>query len=91
MLPTPIRCSTAPIRNVRAITQEINPFLHNLIFQYTNPLHFETEPLSIHTIPLSREHLDSYLFFYIRYRTFEIAPSQAQFQVIFNSVENVNT
>ena len=52
MLPTPFECSTAPTRNVHAITQDINPFLHILIFQYTNPLSFETEPLSIHTIPL---------------------------------------
>ena len=88
MLPTPFRCSTATIRNVRAITQDINPFLHNLIFQYTNPLPSETETHSIHTIPLLREHLASYLY-YIRYRTYEITPSQAQFQV--NSVENVNT
>ena len=58
-------------------------FLHNLIFQYTNPLPFETEPHSIHTIPLLRAHLDSYLY-YIRYRTYEITPSQTQFQVIFN-------
>ena len=46
--------------------------------------------LSIHTIPLLRERLDSY-HDYIRYRTYEITPSQTQFQVIFNSVENVNT
>ena len=65
-------------------------FLHNIIFQYTNPLPFETEPHSIHSIPLRREHLDSYPY-YIRYRTFEITPSQAQFQIIFISVENVNT
>ena len=61
MLPTPFRCSTAPIRNVRAITQDVKFFLHNLIFQYTNPLPVETEPHSIHTILLFREHLDSYL------------------------------
>ena len=53
----------------------------NLIFQYTNPLPFETEPHSIHTIPLLREHVDSFLY-YIRFRTYEITPSQAQFQVI---------
>ena len=70
MLRTPFRCSTAPIRNVRAITHDINPLLHNLIFQYTNPLPFETEPHFLHTIPLLREHLDSYLY-YIRYRTYE--------------------
>ena len=42
----------------------------------------------MHTIPLLREHLDSYLY-YIRYKTYEKTPSQTQFQVIFNSVENV--
>ena len=62
MLPTPFQCITAPTCNVRSITQDINPFLRNLIFQYTNPLPFETEPHSIHTKPLLREHLDSYLY-----------------------------
>ena len=84
MLPTPFQCSTAPNRNVPAIIQDINPFSH--IFQYTNPLPFETEPHPLHTIPLLREHLDSYIY-YIRYRTYESTPSQAQFQVIFNSVK----
>ena len=51
---------------------------------------FETEHHSIQTIPLLREHLDSYLY-YIQYKTYEITPSQTQFQIIFNSVENVNT
>ena len=63
---------------------------HNLIFQYTNPLPFENEHHSIHTKPLLREHPDSYLYF-IRYRTYEITPSQTQFQVLFHSVGNVNT
>ena len=69
MLPTPLQCSTAPTRNVRSITQDISPFLQNLIFQNTNPLPFETEPHSIHTIRLLREHLDSYLY-YIRSKTY---------------------
>ena len=73
MLPTPFQYSTAPTRNVRSITQDINHFLQNIIFQYTNPLPFETEPHSIHTIPLLRGHLDSYLY-YIRYKTYEITP-----------------
>ena len=90
MLPTTFRCSTAPKRNVRAITQDISPFLYNLIFQYTNPLLFETEPHSLHTIRLLREHLDFYLY-YINYRTYEITPSQTQSQVILKSVENVIT
>ena len=66
MLRTPFQWSTAPTRNVRSITQDINPFLQNRIFQYTNPLPFGTEPHSIHTIPLLGEHLDSNLY-YIRY------------------------
>ena len=65
-------------------------FLQNRIFHYRNPLRFETEPYSIHTIPLLREHLDSYLY-YIRYKTYYIAPSQTQFQVIFNLVDDINT
>ena len=68
MLPTLFQCSSAPTRNVRSITQENNPFLQNLIFQYSNPIPFGTEAYSIHTIPLLREHLDSY-FFYIRDET----------------------
>ena len=90
MLPTPFQCSTPTTRNIRSITYEINPFLQNLIFQNTNPLPFETEPHSIHAIPLLREHQDSYLC-YNRYKTYEIPTSQTQFQVIFNSVEYVNT
>ena len=82
MLPTPFQCSTPPTRNVRSITHDLNTFLQNLIFQYTTPLPFETEPHSIHTIPLLREHPDSYLF-YIRYTTYGITPSLTQFQVIF--------
>ena len=89
-MPTPFQCSTAPTRNEQSITTDINPFLQNLIFQYTNPLPFEAEPHSIHTIPLLREYRDSYRY-YIRYTTYEITPSQTHFQVIFNSVENVNT
>ena len=90
MLPTPFQCSNPQTCNIRSITHDLNPFLQNLIFQYTNPLPFETEPRSIYTIRLLGEHLDFYLY-YIRYKTLEITPSQAQFQVIFNPVENVNT
>ena len=64
--------------------------LQNHIFQYTNPLPFETEPFSIHAIPLLREQPDSYLY-YIRYETYDVTLSQPQFQVIFNPVEGVIT
>ena len=64
--------------------------MNNVIFQYTNPLPFETEPHTIHTIPLVREHCDSYLS-YIRLKTLEITPSQKPFQIIFNPVRGINT
>ena len=81
MISTPFQGSIAPTRNVHSITQDNSPFLENLIFQYTNPLPFVTEFHSIHTIPLLREHLDYYLY-YMRYKTYEITPSQTQIQVI---------
>ena len=90
MLSTPFQCTTSPTRNARSIIYDNNPFLQNLIFQYTNPLSPKTEPHSIHTIPLLSEHLDSHLY-YIRYKIYEITPSQTQFQVIFSPVDNVNT
>ena len=77
-------------RSKRSLTQDVEPFFNNLIFQYTNPLPFETEPLSISTIPLLREHLDSYLY-YLGYKTIDINVSQQYFQVIFNPVKNINS
>ena len=81
MLPIPFLLSSQH-RSVHSFTQDVTPFLNNIIFQYTNPLPFETEAHSIHTIPLLREHFDSYLF-YFRYKTLEIIPSQKPFQPIF--------
>ena len=49
MLPPPFVLSTEKRQN-RSLTQDIKPFLNNIIFQYTNPLLFETEPHTIHTI-----------------------------------------
>ena len=65
MRPPPFVLSTDKRQN-RSLIQDVTPFLNNLIFQYTNPLPFETEPHTIHTIPLAREQCDSYLY-YIRY------------------------
>ena len=89
MLPPPFVLSTDKRQN-RSFIQEVTPFLNNLIFQYKNPLPFETEPHTIHNIPLAREHCDSYIY-YIRYKTLEITPSQTPFQVIFNPVKGINT
>ena len=89
MLPPPFALSTEKRQN-RSLTQDVTPFLHNIIFQFTNTLPFEIEPHTIHTIPLVREHCDSYIY-YIRYKTLEITPSQSPFQIIFNPVKRINT
>ena len=77
-------------RQNRSIIQDVTPFLNNIIFQYTNPLPFEKEPHTIHTIPLAREHCNAYLY-YIRYRTLEITSSQKPIQDFFNPVKGINT
>ena len=89
MLPTPFTLNTEKRQN-RYLIQDVTPFLNNIIFQYTNSLPFETEPHIIHTIPLAREHCDSYLY-YIRYKTLEIISSQTPFQVIFNPGKGINS
>ena len=89
MLPPPFALSTDKRQN-RSLVQDVTSFLNNIIFQYTNPLPFETELHIIHNIPLARELCDSYLY-YIRYKTFEITPSQNPFQVAFNPVKGINT
>ena len=72
-----------------SVTLSLQYLLNNIIFQYTNPLPFETEPHTIHTIPVAREHSDSYLY-YIRYKTLETTPSQQPFQIIFNPIQGIN-
>ena len=89
MLSPPFVLSTEKRQN-RSLTQDVTPFLNNIIFQFTNPLPFETEPYTIHTIPLARDHCDSYLY-YIRYKTLEIPQSQNPFQGTFNPVKGIST
>ena len=89
MIPTPFTVTTDKRQN-RSLIQDVTPFLQNIIFQYTNPLPFETEPHILHTIPLIREHCYSYLY-YIHYKTLDITPSQIPFQVIFNPVKGINS
>ena len=89
MLPTPFTLNTEKRQN-RSLIQDVTPFLNNIFFQYPNPLPFETEPHIVHTIPIAREHCDSYLY-YIRYKTLEITSSQTPFQVIFNPVKGINS
>ena len=89
MLPPPFALTTEKKQN-RSLIQDVTPFLNSIIFQYTNPLPFETEPHTLHIIPLAREHCDSYLYF-IRYKTLEITSSQFLFQVSFNPVKGIST
>ena len=88
MLPTPFTLTTEKRQN-RSLIQDVTPFLNYIIFQYTNPHPFETEPHTVHTIPLAREHCDSYLY-YIRYKTLEITSAQTSFQIIFNPVKGIS-
>ena len=89
MLPSPFLLASEQRQNC-SLTQDVKPFSHNLIFQYTNRLSLETEPHCIHTIPLSREHHDSYLYYFC-YKTLEITQSQILFQIILNPINNINT
>ena len=73
---------TPVIKNAKVVKLELNPFLQNIIFHYTQPLLFENEPHTIETIPLIREHLDTYLF-YIRYKVLTIATEYPAFQISF--------
>ena len=54
------------------------------------PTPVETEPHNIHTIPLARDHCDSYLN-YFWYKTIEITPSQTPFQIICKPNHSINT
>ena len=73
-------------KNANVIKTEIKPFLHNLVYNYTQPLSFENEPYSLERIPLIREHLDTYLF-YIRHRSTTISTEYLSFHITFPQQE----
>ena len=77
---------TPIIKNAKVVKLELNPFLQNIISHYTQPLPFENEPHTIETIPLIREHLDTYLF-YIRYKVLTITEEYPTFQILFSSTK----
>ena len=74
------------IKNAKVIKTEMKPFLHNIVYNYTQPLSFENEPYSLETIPLIREHLDTYLF-YIRHRSTTVSTEYPSFQITFPQQE----
>ena len=69
-------------KNARVVKTEMKPFLHSIVYNYTKPLSFENEPYSLETIPLIREHLDTYLF-YIRHRSTTVSAEYPSFQITF--------
>ena len=73
---------TPVIENAKVVKLELNPFLQNIISDFSQPLPFENEPHTIETIPLIREHLDTYLF-YIRYKVLTITTENPAFQISF--------
>ena len=70
------------IKNAKLVKLEKKTILHNIIYNYTKPLPFEKEPYTLETIPLIREHLDSYLF-YIRHRSTIASTEYPSFQITF--------
>ena len=69
-------------QNAKVVKREITPFLQNNLYNYPQPLSFENEPFTIETIPLIREHLDTYLF-YFRCRNTTITTQYPTFQISF--------
>ena len=61
-----------------------------IVYNYTKPLSFESEPHSLETIFLIREHLDTYLF-YIRHRSTTIPTEYPAFQITFPQQETSST
>ena len=73
-------------KNAKVVKTEIKPFLHNIVYNYTQPLSFENEPYNLETIPLIREHLDTYLF-HIRHRSTTVSTEYPSFQITFPEQE----
>ena len=74
------------ITNAKIVKLDIKPFLHIIIYNYTKPPPFEIEPYALETIPLIRDHLDSYLF-YIRHRSTIVSTEDPSFQITFPQQE----
>ena len=45
MLPTPFTLTTPQHRNIRLLTQDVKPFLKNVIFNYTKTLPLNEKPI----------------------------------------------
>ena len=80
--PSPSPFEIPNIKNAWVVKTEIKPVLNNIVYNYTKPLSFENEPYRLETVPLIREHLDTYLF-YIRHRSTTISTEYPAFQITF--------
>ena len=78
------------IKKTKVIKTEIKPFLHNIVYNYTKPLSFENESYSLETIPLIREHLDTYLF-YLGHRYTTVSTEYPAFEITFPQHETSST
>ena len=74
------------IKNAKVVKTEIKPVLHNIVYNYTQPLSFENEPYSLETVPLIREDLDTHLF-HIRHRSTIASTEYPSFQITFPQQE----
>ena len=88
--PSPSPFEIPNIKNAKVVKTEIKPFLNNIVYNYTEPLSFENEPYSLETIPLIREHLDTYIF-HIRHRSTTISTEYPAFQITFTQQETYST
>ena len=43
---SPLQFETPYIKYAKVVKTEIKPFLHNIVYNYTQPLSFENEPYS---------------------------------------------
>ena len=74
----------------RNLRKDINTFFHNLIYNSTKPLPFENLPTNIYSVPLVREHHDSYLcYLYSKQITHE--SEDPTIKITFPPLENDNT
>ena len=86
LIPLPFVFNTSQ-RVTRDISQTLTQFLNNLIYNSTTPLSFETYPEDIYTIPLIREHHDSYLY-YIDTHSLVANSEEPPFPIPFTSFTN---
>ena len=63
LIPLPFSIDDSHSRLSRGITQNFTEYHINFILNFTVPLSFETYPEDFYTIPVIREHQDSYLHY----------------------------